>query len=117
MVEHNTETQRTAFTVRSTTGTARRTGISAADRAATIQALIDPATRPGDLARPGHIFPLRYREGGVLKRAGHTEAAVDLARLAGLYPAGVLCEIVDDDGTMARRARPRALLRASTACC
>ena len=99
----NTETQRTAFTVHaSTTATAPRTGISAADRAATIQALIDPATRPGDLARPGHIFPLRYAEGGVLKRAGHTEAAVDLARMAGLYPAGVLCEIVNDDGTMAR---------------
>ena len=63
---------------------------------------LDPATRPGDLARPGHIFPLRYSEGGTLKRAGHTEAAVDLARMAGLYPAGVLCEIVNDDGSMAR---------------
>jgi 3,4-dihydroxy 2-butanone 4-phosphate synthase/GTP cyclohydrolase II len=78
------------------------TGISAADRAATLRALTDPATTPADLARPGHIFPLRYAEGGVLKRAGHTEAAVDLARMAGLYPAGVLCEIVNDDGTMAR---------------
>ena len=94
------------------------TGISAADRAATIQALVDPATRPGDLARPGHIFPLVAREGGVLKRAGHTEAAVDLARMAGLYPAGVLCEIVDDDKTRhGPRARARALRRASTACC
>ena len=73
-----------------------------ADRAATIQSLLDPAPRPGDLARPGHIFPLRYAEGGVLKRAGHTEAAVDLSRMAGMYPAGVLCEIVNDDGTMAR---------------
>ena len=78
------------------------TGISAADRSATIRALTDPATRPSDLARPGHIFPLRYSDGGVLKRAGHTEAAVDLARMAGCYPAGVLCEIVKDDGTMAR---------------
>ena len=72
------------------------TGISAFDRAATVQALVDPSTRPGDLARPGHILPLEAREGGVLKRAGHTEAAVDLARMAGLYPAGILCEIVDD---------------------
>src|SRR4029079_9503214 len=78
------------------------TGISASDRAATIQSLIDPATRPGDLARPGHIFPLRYADRRLLQRAGHTEAAVDLARMAGLYPAGVLCEIVNDDGTMAR---------------
>ena len=102
MVHDNTEAQRTAFmhTVDYRHGTT--TGISAADRALTIKALCDPATRPGDLARPGHIFPLRYAEGGVLKRAGHTEAAVDLARMAGCYPAGVLCEIVNDDGTMAR---------------
>jgi 3,4-dihydroxy 2-butanone 4-phosphate synthase/GTP cyclohydrolase II len=102
MVKDNTEAQRTAFTysVDATTGTS--TGISAADRAATIQSLIDPGTRPTDLARPGHIFPLRYAEGGVLKRAGHTEAAVDLSRMAGLYPAGVLCEVVNEDGTMAR---------------
>src|SRR5262249_45102959 len=78
------------------------TGISAADRAATIQALIDPKTRPGDLARPGHMFPLRAQKGGVLRRAGQTEAAVDLARLAGLYPAGVICEVISQDGTMAR---------------
>ncbi|MCI0440338.1 MAG: GTP cyclohydrolase II, partial [Chloroflexi bacterium] len=78
------------------------TGISAYDRAATIKALIDPNSMPEDLGRPGHIFPLRYMEGGVLKRAGQTEASVDLARLAGLYPAGVLCEIMKDDGTMAR---------------
>ena len=102
MVTHNTEAQRTAFTYTVDYRHGTSTGISASDRAATIQALIDPATHPGDLARPGHIFPLRYSEGGVLKRAGHTEAAVDLARMAGLYPAGVLCEIVNDDGTMAR---------------
>jgi 3,4-dihydroxy 2-butanone 4-phosphate synthase/GTP cyclohydrolase II len=102
MVQDNTESQRTAFTVSVDFRPATTTGISAADRAATIQALIDPGTRPDDLAKPGHIFPLRYREGGILKRAGHTEAAVDLARLAGLYPAGVLCEIVKDDGEMAR---------------
>jgi 3,4-dihydroxy 2-butanone 4-phosphate synthase/GTP cyclohydrolase II len=102
MVHDNTESHRTAFTVSVDYRQGTTTGISAADRAATIQALIDPATKPRDLARPGHIFPLRYSEGGVLKRAGHTEAAVDLARMAGLYPAGVLCEIVNDDGTMAR---------------
>jgi 3,4-dihydroxy 2-butanone 4-phosphate synthase/GTP cyclohydrolase II len=102
MVKDNTEAQRTAFTysVDATNGTS--TGISASDRSATIQALIDPATRPTDLARPGHIFPLRYSEGGVLKRAGHTEAAVDLTRMAGLYPAGVLCELVNEDGSMSR---------------
>ena len=102
MVLDNTESQRTAFTVSVDYRPGTSTGISAADRAATIRALIDPATDPGDLSRPGHIFPLRYRPGGVLKRAGHTEAAVDLARLAGLRPAGVLCEIVRDDGEMAR---------------
>ncbi|HMR95816.1 MAG TPA: bifunctional 3,4-dihydroxy-2-butanone-4-phosphate synthase/GTP cyclohydrolase II [Microthrixaceae bacterium] len=102
MVRDNTESHRTAFTYSVDYVHGTSTGISAADRAATIQALIDPATRPADLARPGHIFPLRYSEGGVLKRAGHTEAAVDLARLAGMDPAGVLCEIVNDDGTMAR---------------
>jgi 3,4-dihydroxy 2-butanone 4-phosphate synthase/GTP cyclohydrolase II len=102
MVDNNTEAQRTAFTYTVDYRHGTSTGISAADRAATIQALIDPATRATDLARPGHIFPLRYAPGGVLKRAGHTEAAVDLARMAGLYPAGVLCEIVNDDGTMAR---------------
>src|SRR5205085_2041502 len=103
MVSENTESQRTAFTVSVDYRHGTTTGISAGDRAATIAALIDPATRPGDLARPGHTFPLRYREGGVLKRGGHTEAAVDLARMAGLYPAGVLCEIVNEDKTgMAR---------------
>ncbi|MGH9037345.1 MAG: bifunctional 3,4-dihydroxy-2-butanone-4-phosphate synthase/GTP cyclohydrolase II [Acidimicrobiia bacterium] len=99
MVADNTESQRTAFTVSVDAKANTTTGISAADRAATIRALIDPTSSPEDFNRPGHIFPLRYREGGVLKRAGHTEAAVDLARLAGLYPAGVLCEIVKDDGT------------------
>jgi 3,4-dihydroxy 2-butanone 4-phosphate synthase/GTP cyclohydrolase II len=102
MVAHNTEVQRTAFTISVDAVHGTTTGISAADRAATVHALIDPNTRPEDLARPGHIFPLRYREGGVLKRAGHTEAAVDLARLAGLSPAGVLAEVVNDDGSMQR---------------
>src|SRR5437763_8059434 len=102
MVADNTESQRTAFTVSVDARAGTSTGISAADRATTVHAILDPATKPEELARPGHIFPLRYREGGVLKRAGHTEAAVDLARLAGLYPAGVLCETVNDDGSMAR---------------
>ncbi|MDP8992768.1 MAG: bifunctional 3,4-dihydroxy-2-butanone-4-phosphate synthase/GTP cyclohydrolase II [Actinomycetota bacterium] len=102
MVLDNTESQRTAFTVSVDYRPGTTTGISAADRAATIKALIDPETRPEDLAKPGHMFPLRYREGGVLKRAGHTEAAVDLARAAGLYPAGVLCEVVKENGEMAR---------------
>jgi 3,4-dihydroxy 2-butanone 4-phosphate synthase / GTP cyclohydrolase II len=102
MVAANTDHQRTAFTVSVDARHGVSTGISAADRAVTIRAMIDPTTAPEDLSRPGHIFPLRYREGGVLKRAGHTEASVDLARLAGLYPAGVLCETVNEDGTMAR---------------
>ncbi len=105
MAEHNTESRETAFTV-SVDAAARfgvTTGISAADRAATVRVAIDPATVPGDLRRPGHIFPLRARPGGVLQRVGQTEASVDLARLAGLYPAGVICEILNPDGTMARR--------------
>jgi 3,4-dihydroxy 2-butanone 4-phosphate synthase / GTP cyclohydrolase II len=102
MVSANTDHQRTAFTVSVDARQGVTTGISASDRATTIRALVDRKTRPEDISRPGHIFPLRYREGGVLKRAGHTEAAVDLARLAGLYPAGVLCETVNDDGSMAR---------------
>ena len=102
MVAENTTAYRTAFTVSVDAKRGTTTGISAADRTTTVHALIDPETRPDDLARPGHIFPLRYRDGGVLKRAGHTEAAVDLARLAGLLPAGVLAEVVNDDGTMAR---------------
>ncbi len=104
MVPNNTESQRTAFTVAVDYKPGTTTGISAHDRAATIQALIDPETRPNDLARPGHVFPLRYRTGGVLKRAGHTEATIDLARLAGRNPAGVLCEILTADKRgMARR--------------
>ena len=102
MVAENTTAYRTAFTVSVDAKRGTTTGISAADRTTTVHALIDQETRPDDLARPGHIFPLRYREGGVLKRAGHTEAAVDLARLAGLSPAGVLAEVVNDDGTMSR---------------
>lgn len=96
MVQQNTESQRTAFLVTVDHRHDTTTGISAADRAVTIRALVDPATRPGDLLRPGHIFPLEAREGGVLKRAGHTEASIDLARMAGCYPAGVLCEIVTE---------------------
>jgi 3,4-dihydroxy 2-butanone 4-phosphate synthase/GTP cyclohydrolase II len=103
MVGSNTESNRTAFTVSVDYRHGTSTGISASDRAATIAALIDPATRPSDLARPGHMYPLRYREGGVLKRGGHTEAAVDLARMAGLYPAGVLCEVVTEDKTSMAR--------------
>jgi 3,4-dihydroxy 2-butanone 4-phosphate synthase/GTP cyclohydrolase II len=104
MVAANTESQRTAFTVTVDFRHGTTTGISAADRAATIRALIDPSSRPSDFSRPGHIHVLRAREGGVLKRAGHTEAAVDLARLAGLYPSGVLCELVTADGLgMAKR--------------
>jgi len=103
MVHANTESQRTAFTVSVDAVRNVTTGISAADRVETVRAMLDPASLPEDIARPGHIFPLRYREGGVLKRAGHTEAAVDLARLAGRPAAGVLAEVVNDDGTMARR--------------
>jgi 3,4-dihydroxy 2-butanone 4-phosphate synthase/GTP cyclohydrolase II len=102
MTSHNTEHHRTAFTVSVDVRAGTSTGISAADRAATIRALVDPATTAGDLIRPGHVFPLRYAEGGVLRRPGHTEAAVDLARLAGLPEAGVLSEVTNDDGTMAR---------------
>ncbi|MDQ3765949.1 MAG: bifunctional 3,4-dihydroxy-2-butanone-4-phosphate synthase/GTP cyclohydrolase II [Actinomycetota bacterium] len=102
MASHNTEFMGTAFTISVDARAGTTTGISAADRASTIRALVDPNTKPADLARPGHIFPLRYTEGGVLRRTGHTEAAVDLARLAGLYPAGVICELVNEDGSMAR---------------
>jgi len=102
MVEDNTTPFGTAFTVSIEARGKVTTGISAADRAATVTTAIDPATRPADLLRPGHLFPLRARRGGVLKRAGQTEAAVDLAKLAGLTPAGVICEIMNDDGTMAR---------------
>ena len=102
MVPDNTARFGTAFCVGVEAKHSTSTGISASDRAATVLALIDSATRPGDLARPGHMFPLKARNGGVLVRAGQTEAAVDLARIAGLYPAGVICEIMNDDGTMAR---------------
>lgn len=98
----NTATFGTAFTVSIDAKQDITTGISAADRAKTIQVAIDPKAKPGDLARPGHIFPLKAQQGGVLKRAGQTEGSVDLARLAGLYPAGVICEIMNGDGTMAR---------------
>lgn len=101
MVMHNTDLHGTAFTV-SVDHKNTSTGISAHERSATIQAILDPATKPEDLRRPGHIFPLRAKEGGVLCRAGHTEAVVDIAKLAGLYPAGVICEIMKEDGTMAR---------------
>lgn len=103
MVSRNTDPNKTAFTISvDLLGHGCTTGISAHDRAKTVQALIDPATRPQDLGRPGHIFPLIARKGGVLRRTGHTEATVDLARLAGFQPAGVLVEIMNDDGSMAR---------------
>ncbi len=107
MSEINSEEQRTAFTVSIDAGPrfGVTTGISAHDRAKTVQVAVAPATVPGDLRRPGHIHPLRARAGGVLQRVGHTEAAVDLARLAGLYPAGVICEILNEDGTTARRSQ------------
>ena len=102
MVGENTSKFSTAFTVSVEAKHRVSTGISAADRAETVKAMIDPTTKPEDIARPGHTFPLRARQGGVLVRAGHTEAIVDLAKLAGLYPAGVICEIMNEDGSMAR---------------
>ena len=102
MVAQNREMYRTDFTVSVDAAKGVTTGISAHDRAATIRTIARPKSGPNDLVQPGHIFPLRAKEGGVLRRAGHTEAAVDLARMAGLQPAGVLCEILHDDGTMAR---------------
>jgi 3,4-dihydroxy 2-butanone 4-phosphate synthase/GTP cyclohydrolase II len=101
MVVENTDNHETAFTV-SVDYKTTTTGISAYERAATIAGLISPEAKPSDFRKPGHIFPLRYKEGGVLRRAGHTEGSIDLARLAGLYPAAVICEIMSDDGTMAR---------------
>jgi 3,4-dihydroxy 2-butanone 4-phosphate synthase/GTP cyclohydrolase II len=113
MTDHNTESHETAFTV--SVDAARRfgvtTGISASDRSQTIQVVVDPASTPSDLRRPGHVFPLRAQPGGVLRRVGHTEASVDLARLAGLPPAGVLCEIINDDGTMMRRPQLEVFAR------
>lgn len=111
MVQENTESHKTAFTVSVDYGVGTTTGISASDRSKTIQALADPSTRPLDLKRPGHVFPLRAREGGVLKRSGHTEAAVDLASMAGLAPAGVICEIVNADGSMSRETDLRAFAK------
>lgn len=111
MVEQNTSSHSTAFTISVEARAGTTTGISAHDRSATVQALVDPSTGPKDLQRPGHMFPLRARRGGVLKRAGHTEASVDLARLAGLAPSGVLCEIMDDDGSMARMKRLKEFAR------
>ncbi|HCW04606.1 MAG TPA: bifunctional 3,4-dihydroxy-2-butanone-4-phosphate synthase/GTP cyclohydrolase II [Clostridium sp.] len=101
MVEENTDPNKTAFTV-SVDAVGTTTGISAYDRALTVKTILDKDLKPTDFKRPGHIFPLKYEEGGVLKRAGHTEAAVDFAKLAVLYPAGVICEIMSDDGTMSR---------------
>ena len=109
MVGENTSKFSTAFAVSVDAKYGTTTGISAADRAQTIKVMIDPATKPDDLARPGHIFPLQAREGGALVRAGQTEAIVDLARLAGLYPAGVICEIMNEDGTMARLPQLEAM--------
>ena len=108
MTPHNSERMRTAFTVSVDARDGVTTGISAEDRARTVRTLVNSATEPFEIVRPGHIFPLRYAEGGVLRRPGHTEAAVDLARLAGLTPAGVLAEVVNDDGTMARLPQLRA---------
>jgi 3,4-dihydroxy 2-butanone 4-phosphate synthase/GTP cyclohydrolase II len=102
MVASNSDRHQTAFTVSVDYRHGTTTGVSAADRTTTIRALVDAAATPDDFMRPGHVFPLRARPAGVLERAGHTEAAVDLARLAGCYPAGVICEIMNDDGTMAR---------------
>src|SRR6478752_1527851 len=121
MVADNTESMRTAFTVSVDYTVGNTKGISAAHRSATLRALADPLRKAGDFARPGHIFPLRAREGGVLRREGHTEAASDLARLAGLAPVGVLAELVNDDGTMqnpeqvARFAQEHGLIRISIA--
>src|SRR5687767_12576317 len=112
MVNNNTALHETAFTVSvDLLGNGCTTGISAHDRAKTIQALINPSTNPSDLGKPGHIFPLRAKKGGVLRRAGHTEAAIDLARLAGFAPAGVLVEILNEDGTMARLPQLREVAK------
>ena len=111
MVPNNDEAYRTAFTVSVDYRFGTTTGVSSSDRATTIRALVDPASSAQDFARPGHIFPLRPRRGGVLIRAGHTEAAMDLCLLAGLRPAGVLCELMNDDGSMARRAHIEAFAR------
>jgi 3,4-dihydroxy 2-butanone 4-phosphate synthase/GTP cyclohydrolase II len=111
MVASNSESHRTAFTISVDLRAGTTTGVSSGDRAATVRALADERSQPHDFARPGHIFPLRSRRGGVLVRTGHTEAAVDLCRLAGLRPAGVICELMNDDGTMARRPQLEAFAR------
>ncbi len=111
MVENNQEVRDAAFTVSVDARRNVTTGVSAADRSRTIRTLIESKTKPEDLSRPGHIFPLRYRKGGVLVRAGHTEAAVDLAKMAGLYPAGVICEIMNENGTMARMPELKSFAR------
>ena len=111
MVQENTSVHTTAFTVSVDARTVTTTGISAFDRAATIKTIVDPAARPEDLLRPGHVFPLISKDGGVLARGGHTEASVDLARLAGCSPSGILCEIIDTDGTMARLPRLEEMAR------
>lgn len=111
MCAHNTNTQQTAFTISIEAASGVTTGVSAADRVATVKAAIKEHARPDDLRRPGHIFPLRARKGGVLERRGHTEATVDMMRLAGLPPCGVLCELINDDGTMARLPRIAAFAR------
>ena len=118
MVQDNTSPFGTAFTVSIEAARGVTTGISAADRARTIQAAVAPKAKPGDLVRPGHVFPLRAREGGVLVRTGQTEGSVDLARLAGLFPAGVICEVMNPDGTHgppsgAAAVRPPARARAA----
>ena len=115
MTPHNRDRMRTAYTISVDARDGVTTGITAADRAHTARVLADSATEPWELTRPGHVFPLRYREGGVLVRRGHTEAAVDLARLAGLTPAGVLVEVVNDDGTMKRGTRAAGLRRRARA--
>src|SRR5262247_2643007 len=111
MVQDNTSPFGTAFTVSIEAARGVTTGISAADRARTILAAVAPKAKPGDLVRPGHVFPLRARDGGVLVRTGQTEGSVDLARLAGLEPAGVICEIMNGDGTMARRPELESFAR------
>lgn len=111
MCAENTNTQQTAFTVSIEAASGVTTGVSAADRLATVKAAVKKYARPADLRRPGHIFPLRARNGGVLERRGHTEATVDMMRLAGLPPCGVLCELTNDDGTMARLPRIAAFAR------
>ena len=113
MVAHNTNTQQTAFTISIEAAEGVTTGVSAADRVTTVKAAVAEGARPEDLRHPGHVFPLRARPGGVLERRGHTEATVDLMSLAGLPPCGVLCELTNDDGTMARLPQVADFARAN----